>query len=125
MNKILLLITSIFEIFRWMLIYFFLNSLKTVIDPNNTILLENLLWFGSVVFVNLLFAVSGFLSFINYKKYSVMLEFWYVFKLFFISFTIILLLQGVVSIKTYFLTFAPFDFLIFLQLLFLTKSTKE
>ncbi|HOV13738.1 MAG TPA: hypothetical protein PK771_05600 [Spirochaetota bacterium] len=126
MNKNLFLIfISIFEIIRWISIYLFFNFIKNTVDPSSKIIGENILWFGTVVFINLLFSLSGIMASVNFDKYLGTLKFWYVFKLFFLCFIIFLLFYGVISLKTYFLLFAPFDFFIFLFLLLVTKEAKN
>ena len=123
MNKnLFLLIISIFEIIRWVLIYFFLNFAKSNLGQDTKIVNEKFLWFGTTVFLSMLFAVSGILSYINSEKYLVVTKFWSIFKLFFIAFIIFLLFYGVMTLKTYFLLFAPFDFFIFLYLILFVKE---
>lgn len=126
MNRnLFLLIISIFEIIRWVIIYLFLNYVKTSIDPSSKIIGEGFLWFGSAVFLNLLFAVAGILCFFDTHKYLIMMRFWYVFKIFFVVFIVFLLFQNIINLRTYFLLFAPFDFFIFLYLMLFERENSR
>jgi hypothetical protein len=123
-NKFLLGI-SIFEIFRWIMIYVFFNFVKSFFDKSNIISGENLLWFGSTFFANFIFALSGILAFINFEKYAQTLKFWCFFKLILILYVIILLFRGSIGLSAYFIIFFPLDFFIFFYLYFLTKEKKS
>ncbi|HPO50981.1 MAG TPA: hypothetical protein PLO89_11705 [Spirochaetota bacterium] len=124
-KKIFLLIVSVFEIIRWITIYFFLNYTKSFMGSDPRISGENFLWFGSAFFANALFAFSGVTAFINPAKYLIVTKFWALFKFVFLVFVIFLLFYGLTSLRTYFLIFAPFDFFIFLFLLFYGNASSS
>jgi hypothetical protein len=117
---------SIFEILRWVVIFLLFNFFKSYLkDFDNTIIGENWLWFGSSFFVNVLFALSGILCFINMKKYFIMTKFWSAYKLVFIVYIVFLLFFQKIQLNTYFIILAPIDFFLFFYLIFLDFNEKE
>ncbi|HNZ27097.1 MAG TPA: hypothetical protein PK385_09100 [Spirochaetota bacterium] len=123
-NKFLLVI-SIFEITRWCIIYLIINFVKVNFEISTIIKGETWFWFGSTVFTNIIFAISGIFYFID-KKYRPVINFWSIYKLLIIIYYIFLLFMNKVTISAYFYLLMPIDFFIFLYFLFYREDvTKE
>ena len=123
-NKLLLII-SIFEILRWLIIYLFINFVKLNFDRSNVIQGETWFWFGSTAFISIIFAIGGVMIFFNPKKYQIIVRFWCAHKLFLVVFYIFLLFTNKTTIQSYFYLLLPVDFFIFLFALFNKVENNE
>jgi hypothetical protein len=120
-----ILLISIFEIIRWIMIYFFFNYVKFKFDLSTSISGENWLWFGSMSFINILLGFTGILCYINYQKYFVIKNIWIAYKSFFLIFTIFLIILKLISFHTCILLLTPIDILILILLFFTNNKNTD
>lgn len=120
-----LLFISIIEIIRWIIIYFFLNFVKSNLPQEATIQNEAILWFGSVFFVNIIFAISGIFCFIDFKKYSIVLNFWLAYKIIFVFFILFLLFSNILSLFIYIFIASPLDLLFAFYIILIKVNSKN
>jgi hypothetical protein len=118
----LALYISLFEIVRWIMIYFFFVFVKSNFDAGLSGDNSVLVWMLSTFFSNLLFAASGILIYLSYENYHRFSWLWFAYKLFFVVLTLCAVLTGMITIQLFLALFIPVDFFLLILIGFLLKK---